>query len=191
MNKLENIFITFKNQSFDEIIKFNLDGSISNKEKLIFRAVFENSVNLITSFIKEMKANKLMEEKDFNWMMLLYVFVCVQELHDILDRIEKTDDTHIKNTLDVNKQDLIDHLKKILGGKDIDSVVDKTFNHIESSDKESGNYNEFVVGRTYVIFSMLKENKVNIENISSETLLQISEENYKNSIVNFAKICIQ
>ena len=63
MNKLENIFITFKNQSFDEIIKFNLDGSISNKEKLIFRAVFENSVNLITSFIKEMKANKLMEEK--------------------------------------------------------------------------------------------------------------------------------
>ena len=51
-----------------------------------------------------MKANKLMEEKDFNWMMLLYVFVCVQELHDILDRIEKTDDTHIKATLDVNKQ---------------------------------------------------------------------------------------
>lgn len=94
MNKLENIFITFKNQSFDEIIKFNLDGSISNKEKLIFRAVFENSVNLITSFIKEMKANKLMEEKDFNWMMLLYVFVCVQELHDILDRIEKQT-THI------------------------------------------------------------------------------------------------
>ena len=40
MNKCENIFITFKNQSFDEIIKFNLDGSISNKDLVIFRAVF-------------------------------------------------------------------------------------------------------------------------------------------------------
>ncbi|MDO8463126.1 MAG: hypothetical protein Q7S96_02540 [bacterium] len=190
MDKLENIFIGFRNSSFDEIIKLNLNHTISNKEKLIFRTIFENSANLIASFIKEIKASKSIEEKDFDWMMLLYVFVCVQELHDILDRVEKTDDAHIKNTLDVNKQDLINHLKKILGGKDMGSVVDKTFNHIESSDKESGNYNEFVVGRTYVIFSMLKENQVNIENMSSEKLLQISEENYKNSIVNFVKICV-
>jgi len=188
---LENIFIDFRNQSFEEMIKLSHGGFISSKEGLIFRTVFENSVNLIISFIKELKANKPMEEKDFDWTMLLYVRVCVQELHDILDQIKKTDDINIKDTLDVDEQNIIDYLKKILGGKDIDNVVDKTFTQIDFLTKELNNYNEFVVGRTYIIFNMLKENIVNIENISVERLLQISEENYKNSIVNFIKLCVK
>lgn len=186
--KLEKIFIGFRNHSLDETIKLNLDGSVSNKEKLLLSAVFENASNIINSFITELGANKEIDENDFDWTMFLYVSVCAQELHDILNRIEKTNDSYIKNALDVSKQDLINHLKKIFGGKDIDHL-DNIFNRIESMEKESSNYNEFVVGRTLIIYSMLVENKVHIEKISSDKLLQISEENYKSSIVNFAKIC--
>ena len=190
MEKLKNIFIGFRNNSFDETIKLNLDGSVSSKEKLLLRAVFENASNIINSFISELDANKEISENDFDWAMLLYVSVCAQEIYDILDRIEKTDDIRIKNTLDVGRQDLINHLKKIFGGKDID-YLDKIFNRIESMEKESSNYNEFVVGRTLIIYTMLVENKTHIEKISSEKLLQISIENYNNSIINFVKICVK
>lgn len=187
MSKLENIFTGCRDHSLEELTD---EGSISNKEKLLLRAVFENASNIINSFIAEFKAAKKIGTNDFEWVKLLYVSVCVQELHDILDRIAKTDDIRIKNTLDVSKGDLTNHLKKVFGGKDIDSYVNSVAEIAESLEKTSSNYNEFVVGRTRIIYLMFTKNQVRVENISSDKLLEISDKNYKNSIVNFAKICL-
>lgn len=192
MNKLENIFIGFRNHSFEELIKYHQSGNVSDKEKLLLRSIYENASNEITEFIKESKADKSIDENDFDWSMKLYVFVSVQEFFDIFDRIEKADDPHVKALQSIDKQELLKKLKKIFGGADIDFYTDKAYGVIEESNKGAKTYEEFIVGRTYIIFQMFKENKVNmdIKELSKEKIASMAEKNYQDSIVNFVKNCI-
>jgi len=190
MNKLENIFIGFRNHSFEEIIKSNQVGYLSDKEKLFLRSIYENATNEINEFIKESKASKSLDENDFDWSMKLYVFICTQIFFDIFDRIEKADDPHVKALQNIDKHGLVKKMKKIFGGDDIDLYVDKAYGVIEETSKEAKTYEDFIVGRTYIIFKMLKENKVNVGELSKENILSIAEKNYQNSIMNFVKTCI-
>ncbi|MDB5266643.1 MAG: hypothetical protein JWN89_458 [Parcubacteria group bacterium] len=188
--KLESIFISFRNHSFEEIIKLNLDGVLSDKEKLLLRTVCENATNEINTFIKEVEANKTLGEGDFDWSMKMYVFICVQVFFDIFDRIKKADDPHVKALQNVDKQDLIKKMKKIFSGPDIDVYVDKAYRLIEETSKEAKTYEDFIIGRTYMIFKMLKENKVHLKELSKDNLLSIAEKNYQDSLTNFVKTCI-
>ena len=82
--------MVLENHSFEELIKYHQSGNVSDKEKLLLRSIYENASNEITEFIKESKADKSIDENDFDWSMKLYVFVSVQEFFDIFDRIEKS-----------------------------------------------------------------------------------------------------
>lgn len=190
MNKLQDIFIGFRDHSFEEIIKSNQDGDISDKEKLLLRCIYENATNEINELIKESKAGKSLDDSDFDWSMKLYVFICTQLFFDIFDRIEKADDPYVKALQNIDKHSLIKKMKKIFGGTDIDLYLDKAYETIEEINKETKTYEDFIIGRTYMVFKALKENKVNIEELSKDKILSLAEKNYQDSIMNFVKICI-
>ena len=104
--------------------------------------------------------------------------------------MKKADDPHVKALQSIDKQELLKKLKKIFGGADIDFYTDKAYGVIEESNKGAKTYEEFIVGRTYIIFQMFKENKVNmdIKELSKEKIASMAEKNYQDSIVNFVKI---
>lgn len=187
--KLENIFIGFRNNSFEEIIKLNQEGGLSDKEKLLLVSVCENATNEINEFIKESRANKSLDENDFDWSMKLYVFVCMQVFFDIFDCIEKADNPHIAALQDIDKQGVVGKMKKIFGGADINLYIDRVYGAIEENSKEAKTYEEFLVGRSHVIFEMFEESgvKMDINELSKEKILSIAENSYQNSITNFVK----
>lgn len=190
MNKLENAFIAHREASLTEMIKLSHAEEISDKEKLLLRCIYENATNEVNEFIKEFKGSKSLNEGDFNWSMKLYVFVCMQIFFDIFYHIEKADDPHVKALQNIDKQTLVKKMKKIFGGADVDLYVNMAYESIEATNKEAKTFEDLIVGRTYIIFAMLKENKVDIGELSKEKILSIAEKNYQNSIVNFVKNCI-
>jgi len=191
MGNLENVFITFRNQSFDETAKLGHAGLISDKEKNIFKAVTENAANVINNIITEFKASKTIAESDFNWMMRLYTFVCLQELYDILDSIRRdVEGGYIKNTLDVDVETIKEHLGLVLGGEDIKTYMKSSLKLIESMEKDAKNYNEYIVGRIGTIITWFENNKVTIDKTNMTKIVEFSEKNFQNSLMNFTNICL-
>lgn len=192
MENLENVFITFRNQSFDETTKLNHAGLISDKEKSIFKAVAENAANVINNIITEFKASKVIAESDFNWMMQLYTFVCLQELYDILDSIKRdVEGGYIKNTLDVNAETIKEHLGLVIGGEDIKTYMKSSIKLIESMEKDSKNYNEYIVGRIGTIITWFENNKVAVDKTDMTKIVEFSEKSFQNSLMNFTNICLR
>jgi len=191
--KFKDVFIGFRNQSFEEIIKLVRSHKISHKEKFLFRVVCENSVNTILSIIDDFSAQNDLTENDFDWLMKTYTASCIRELYDIFDNVkrESSNSKIIKNTIDVDFSKAIEHLKTVIGGEDINKYFDSTLEFIKSSDKDTKNFDEFLLGRTACTFIMLKENNVKLDLIPPEQLLKIAQNNYDNSIKNFIKTCCQ
>ena len=187
--KLEDVFITYRNQSFDYVIKDCLDGIISKKENLFFKTIFENSLNEISDFIKNSKANKEISESDFNWTILLYFMISIKEFYDIIDRVKKTNDNLVKNSIDVPIESLVTHFKKVLDNKEV-TELESIFEFIKSLDSESNTYEEFLLQKSYLMYKFFKENNTNMQEIPKNKLLEIAEKNYKNSIENFVKNCV-
>ena len=154
-------------------------------------ATCENSVNTILSIIEGLNAQKYLAENDFDWLMKTYASSCIRELHDIFDNVKRegANSEIVKNTVDVDFSTAIEHFKIIIGGEDVKKYFDPMLEFIKSSDKDTIDFNEFLMGRIAPIFIMLKENNVKLDLIPPEQLLKIAQNNYDNSIKNFIKIC--
>jgi len=189
--KFKDVFIGFRNNSFEQIAQMFADKKISSKEKFIFIATCENSVNAILSIIDGLNAQNDLREDDFDWLIKIYTSSCIRELYDIFDNVKRegANSEIIKNTIDVDFSTAIEHFKIIIGGEYVKKYFDTTLEFIKSSDKDAKNFEEFLLGRTACIFIMLKENNVKLDLISQEQLLKIAQNNYDNSIKNFIKIC--
>ena len=189
--KFKDVFTGFKNSSFEQVAQMFADKNISQKEKFIFMATCENSVNTILIIIDGLNAQKDLIENDFDWLMKTYASSCIRELQDIFDNVKRegANSEIIKNTIDVDFSTAIEHFKVIIGGEDINKYFDKTMEFIKSSDKNAKDFNEFLMGRIAPIFILLKENNVKLDLIPPEQLLKIAQDNYNNSTKNFIKIC--
>jgi hypothetical protein len=191
--KFKDIFIGFRNSSFEQIAQLFADKKISAKENFLFIATCENSVNAVLNIINGFNAQKDLTENDFDWLIKAYTSSCIRELYDIFDNVKRegANSEIIKNTIDIDFSTAIEHFKIIIGGEDVKKYFDTTLEFIKSSDKDAKNFEEFLLGRTACIFIMLKENNVKLDLISPEQLLEIAQNNYDNSIKNFIKICCQ
>lgn len=193
--KLENVFIGFRNHSFEKIAELFADKKISEKEKYLYIAVCENSVNSITGIINEFNAKKDLVESDFNWLMKAYTSFCIRELYDIFDNIEREGAKPdviggiIKNAIDIDFTVAMEHFQIIIGGEDIKKFFDSMLDFIKSSDKDAKGFDQFVLGRNAPMLMFFKENSVEFDLIPPEKLLEISKNNYDNGMKNFIKIC--
>lgn len=189
--KIIDVFIGFKNNSLEQIAQLFASEKISQKEKRLFIATCENSVNVVSNIIDGFNAQKNLIEKDFSWLIKTYASSCIRELYDIFDNIkrEESNSEIIKNVIDVDFSTAIEHFKIIIGGEDVDKYFNTILEFIESSDKDAKDFNEFLMNRITPILIMFKENNVKLDLIPPEELLKIAQNNYDNSTKNFIKIC--
>lgn len=188
---LQNIFIAFRNESFEKIAQLFSDQIISDKEKYLFITTCDNSVNAISNIINVSTASKNLTENDFDWLIKLYTFSCVRELHDIFDNIERSTEEIIKNSADVEFIAALNHFQSIIGGENIVDYLNNTLKFIRSSDKNTESFDQFLLGRLSPMLTFFKENDVKFDLIPPEKLLEVAQDNFNNSIKNFIKICCQ
>ena len=187
----KNVFIGFRNYSFEKIEQRFADKKISEKEKYLFTATCENSVNSVVSIVDVFNAKKDLTENDFGWLMQTYTSSCIRELYDIFDNVrrESINSEIIKNSIDVDFPTAMNHLQILIGGEDVKKYFDTTLEFIKSVDSDVKGFDQFLIGRTTPIFILLKENDVKLDSIPPEQLLKTAQDNFDNSIKNFIKIC--
>jgi hypothetical protein len=195
--KLKNIFTGFRNESLGQIAQLFADKKISEKEKYLFIATCENSINAITSIIDVFKAEKDLTEGDFNWLMNAYVSSCIRELYDIFEAVKResvnSDSTGkiIKNAIDVDFDNAIKHFQIIIGREDVGKFFSTILEFIKSSDRDAKDFDEFLTGRAASVLVLFKENGVKLDSIPPKEWIEVAQKNYDDSIKNFIKICCE
>lgn len=193
--KLKDIFTGFRNESFGQIAQLFADKKISEKEKYLFIATCENSINAITKIIDVFNAEKDLIDDDFHWLMKAYTSSCIRELYDIFDTVKREganpDSTGkiIKNAIDVDFDSAIRHFQIIIGGEDVGNFFSTILEFIKSSDGDAKDFDQFLTGRAASVLVLFKENGVKLDLISPKEWVEVAQNNYDDSIKNFIKFC--
>ena len=154
-------------------------------------AVCTNAENTAKHILKEFKLSKNINDGDFQWLMRLYVSICIMELYDLFDHVRRGADDRLKSVLDVNREQAVDHFKRILGGDDIEKFSEITLKFIESLDKESKDLDEYMIKRTAFIFKSFQDGGVSAPLVKNLDVQKISNEVYRNSLMNFVALCVR
>lgn len=157
MDENLKVFLSFRGQGHEEVVKLLQKHLISSNEKNILISFCVNAYNSAENYFKseDLPLKSLKKIDDFDVIMRAWIFLNILELDSFLTDCKTTEE--LKSILDVSEEKLVKDFGVMFGGKDIDSYISSSLRLLRELKSDSPTLEDYWHSQLVIFMSIIDE----------------------------------